>query len=220
MDQIGNLLDRPRLYCNIDGLVELGGSLMCLGYALLLWVLVRSPQNSVWHQISLLGFIGLMLAIHYGTKSIKTYITYPRTGFVEYLKGDRRRTSIIAAMLGALIPLGLFVAGQRHSDITTAVSVSGLAFAAAYAYGIARAVRWKWIVVCAIGLGSLVITFIPADVLGALANDSLVTHPVRAKLVGAILVSLVTYGTMLLISGGVSFWLYLRHTQTPAQESQ
>jgi hypothetical protein len=28
------------------------------------------------------------------------------------------------------------------------------------------------------------------------------------------------YATMLLISGGISFWLYLRHTQAPAQEGQ
>jgi hypothetical protein len=28
------------------------------------------------------------------------------------------------------------------------------------------------------------------------------------------------YGTMLLISGGLSFWLYLRHTEAPAQEGQ
>jgi len=145
MDQLENLLDRPRPYYNIDGLVELGGSVMCLG---------------------------------------------------------------------------LFVAARRHWDITTPASLIGIVFAAAYAYGIARAVRWKWVVVCAMTLGSLVIAFLPAETLGTLANDSLTTHPVRAKLVGTILLSLMIYGAMLLISGGISFWLYLRHTQAPAQESQ
>ena len=41
MDQVRNLLDRPRLYYNIDGLGDLGGGVMCLGFALILWLLMR-----------------------------------------------------------------------------------------------------------------------------------------------------------------------------------
>jgi hypothetical protein len=220
MDQIGNLLDRPRLYYNIDGLGELGGGVMLLAFALLLWLLAHLPSSSVWHQISWVVLLGLALVTHYGIKAIKTHITYPRTGFVEYRSGDRLRTSIIAAVLGALIPLSLVAADRRHWDITTAAPLIGLVFAAAYTYHLARAVRWKWVVVGAIALSSLVMTFVPADVLAVLASDSLAAHPFRAKLVGAILLSLMTYGPMLLISGGISFWLYLRHTQAPAQEGQ
>ena len=170
MNQAGSLLDRPRFYYNIDGMAELGGSVMCLGYALL----------------------------------------------IRY----RRLTTIIAGALGALVPVGLVIGSRRHWDITTPASLMGLVFAAAYAYQIARPVRWKWVVVWAMTLGSLVIAFVPADVLGALANDSSAAHPVRAKLAGTILLSLMIYGTMLLVSGGISFWLYLRHTQTPAQEGR
>lgn len=72
----------------------------------------------------------------------------------------------------------------------------------------------------AIALGSMVITFVPADVLAALASDSLVAHPFRAKLVGVILLSLATYGPMLLISGGITFWFDLRRTQAPAEQSE
>jgi hypothetical protein len=28
------------------------------------------------------------------------------------------------------------------------------------------------------------------------------------------------YGAVLLVSGGISFWLYLRHTEPPVQEAQ
>jgi hypothetical protein len=31
---------------------------------------------------------------------------------------------------------------------------------------------------------------------------------------------LMVYGAVLLISGGISLWLYLRHTPAPAQEGQ
>jgi len=64
-----------------------------------------------------------------------------------------------------------------------------------------------------------VIAFLHADVLSALGSES-PAHPDRAKLLGTILLSLMVYGTMLLISGGISLWLYLRHTPTPAQEGQ
>jgi hypothetical protein len=209
MDQVGNLLDRPRLYYNIDGLGELGGGVMCLGYALLLWLLIHSPANSVLHQISIFAFIGLMLVVHYGTKAIKTHITYPRTGFIEYRK--LWRTTIIAMAIGALVPVGLKLAYGRQWDIATPASLMGLVFAPAYAWHFARAVRWKWLVVWAIVLGSLVIAFLPADVPGVLADDSAAA--------GTILLSLMVYGTLLLISGGISFWLYLRHTEAPAPEA-
>ena len=58
------------------------------------------------------------------------------------------------------------------------------------------------------------------DMLGALGSDSPLAHPGRGRLDGAILLSLMVYGTLLLISGGISLWLYLRHTQAPAEAGQ
>lgn len=217
MDQVGNLLDRPRLYYNIDGLGELSGSVMCLGFTLLWWPLMRSPADSVWHRISFFAFVGLMLLIHYGTKAVKTRITYPRTGFVEYRKPFHTRA--IAAALGALTTVGLAIGFRRQWDISALASLTGLAFTAACGYHFARAVRWKWVIVGAMAVATFVIAFLPADVLGALGGES-PAHPDRAKLLGTILLSLMAYGTMLLISGGISFWLYLRHTPAPAQEGQ
>ena len=217
MDQVGSLLERPRFYYNIDGLGELGGSVMCLGYALLLWLLMRSPADSVWHRISFLVFAALGLLIHYGTKAVKTHITYPRTGFVEYRR--RWHTSAIAAVLGALATAGLAVAFRRRWDISMLAPLTGLLFAAAYGYNLARAVRWKCVIGGGMAAASFVIAFLPADVLGALGSES-PAHPDRAKLLGTILLSLMVYGTLLLVSGGISLWLYLCHTQAPAQEGQ
>lgn len=185
MDQFGNLLDRPRRYYNIDGLGELGGSVMCLGFALLLWLLMVSPADSIWHQIALFAFVGLALLIRYGTKAVKTRITYPRTGFVEYRR--QWHTLAIAAALGALATVGLAVGFRRHWDMPMLPSLTGLVFAAAYAYHFARAVRWKWVIVGAIAVAPLVIAFLPADLLRALGSESPVAHPDRAKLLGTIL---------------------------------
>jgi hypothetical protein len=216
-------LDRPKFYYNIDGVGELGCGFMCLGFALLLWLQVHSPSGAIWHQMyAFVIYMAVMLSIiHYGTKAIKNHITYPRTGFVEYRKRNSVwRPGIIAAFISPLALGGLFVARRYHWNMTASVPLFGLLLAASYGYGIARAVRWKWVVVWAMTLVSFVIAFLPASSFDALADDSWVTHPVRTKLVGAFLLYLMIYGGMLLISGGISFWLYLRHTQAPAQESQ
>jgi hypothetical protein len=222
MDQVGSLLDRPKLYYNIDGVGELGCGFMMQGFGMLTWLQAHSPKDAVWHQMyAVVIYVLVVLSIiHYGTKAIKNRITFSRTGFVEYRKKDALRVGIVAAFVSPLAAVGLVVAQRRHWDVTAWVALFGLLFAASYAYGIARAVRWKWVVVWAMTAASLAIAFLPASWFGALAADSWVTHPVRTKLVGAYLLSFLIYGAMLLISGGISFWLYLRHTQAPAQDGQ
>ncbi len=222
MDQVGNILGRPKRYYNIDGVGELGGGFTMLGFGLLLWLQVHSPSGAIWHQMyAFVIYMAVMLSIiHYGTKAIKNHITYPRTGFVEYRKRDTVWPRILAAFGAPLALGGLLIARRHHWDITASGSLVGLLLAASYGYTFARAVRWKWVVVWAMMLGSFVIAFLPASSFDALADDFWVTHPVRTKLVGSFLLSLMLYGTMLLISGGISLWLYLRHTQAPAQEGQ
>jgi hypothetical protein len=162
MDRIGSLLDRPKQYYNIDGVGELGVGFMLLGFSLIVWMQVHAPEHSVWNQMyTLFLYVGLMVAIiHYGSKAIKTHITYPRTGFVEYRTRDR------------------------------------------------------------IGIPLLVSRALPADLVGALAKGSWITPRFPARLVGAVQLTITFYGTVFLISGGMSFWLYLHHTQAPAREPQ
>jgi hypothetical protein len=222
MDQVESFLERPKLYYNIDGVGELRMGFMCLGFALLLWLQVHTPQDAIWHRVYVvLPYVGMMvMAIHYGSKAIKAHVTYPRTGFVEYRKRSRS-TVALGLGAGALFSLGWSIALRSQWDSATpACLIGGLLFAACYAYGFDKAVPWKWIVACALVLHALVIAFLPANFFGAIADDSWVTHPARTKLVGAFLLSLMIYGTIFLISGSISFWLYLRHTQAPAQESQ
>src|ERR1035437_4932599 len=110
MDQVESLLARPKLYNNIDGVGELSGGVMALSYAMLLWFQVHAPAGSAWHQMyTMFIYVGLMCAvIHYGSKAIKTHITYPRTGFVEYRKRDRVRPMILGFCVSALVGAGLF----------------------------------------------------------------------------------------------------------------
>jgi hypothetical protein len=214
MNQIESLLNRPKAYYNIDGVGELAGGFMCLGYGLLMWLQVHAPKDSVWHGMpAFIIYVGLMcLILQYGPKAIKKHITYPRTGFVQYRARDSRwRPAILGAVVAAAISGGLAIALRRHWNMATPAALIGLLFAASYAYGFARTVRWKWAVAGVVALGSLVIAVLPADLVGAPANHSWA---------GAFMLTMVLYGAVLSVSGGISFWLYLRHTEAPAQEAQ
>jgi hypothetical protein len=53
--------------------------------------------------------------------------------------------------------------------------------------------------------------------LGAVAGDASAVGGISGVTAGAWLLSILAYGAIMLVSGGISFVLYLRHTQPPAQ---
>ena len=221
MNQVESFLKRPKLYYNIDGVGELGCGFLALGWGLLTWLQVHSPEHTFWHSMWVLCiYTGLMLSIiHYGTKAIKERITYPRTGFVEYRKRNRAWHLIIGGALGGLTVVGICIAAQSNWNWTAPAALAGLIFAAIYGYGLARTVRWKWAVAAAMALGSLIIAFLPENLIGALTDESMVTTVLPPRLERAYLLSIFLYGALMLISGGISFWLYLRYTQAPAEDA-
>lgn len=227
MDRVESLLKRPKAYNNIDGTGELGMGFMCLGFALLIWLQLNTPKDSIWNQQYVLFiWVGLMAAmIYYGIKAIKNRITYPRTGFVSYRKQSIIWTAIVASAVSALSVACLALAAYSHRHIVMPVFFIGLFFAAGYAFGIARSggvnalFRWKWVVVLAQVIGALQIALLPEDLPAALAYGPSVPAWFSASSAGAFLLWLMMYGTLLLISGAISFWLYLRHTQAPAKEA-
>jgi hypothetical protein len=226
MDSIEGVLQRPKFYNNIDGVGELGMGVMMLGYAMLMWLQVHSPESAIWHKmyVFFLWVGGMIAIIHYGSKAIKEHVTYRRTGFVEYRKRNRIWPAAIAFVVSALVAAGLAFAvrsnreiGGPHWGLTEPVALIGLVFAAAYGYGIARSVRWKWAVVGVIAICSLTIAMLPPDWAGAIVGSPSNAGPFSPGSVGAWLLIMLTYAAILLISGGVSFVLYLRHTQPPAE---
>jgi hypothetical protein len=226
MDQIESLLKRPMAYNNIDGVGELGMGFMTLGFALIQWIQMHTPGNSAWHRSAFFIFMGVLAAIHYGSKAIKEHITYPRTGFVEYRKPitvgrSRIPVSLLAAGVSAALAVGLSFALRRHWDLSTLVSFIGLPFAASYAYGFARTAEWKWVVFGVLATGSFVIALLlPADLVAMLAKDSLLPGVISAKAAVDCWLTFVLYGVTFMISGAISFWLYLRVTNAPVEDTQ
>ena len=222
MNQIQSLLERPKLYYNVDGVGELGMGFMCLGYALLAWLQLHAPQDSAWHKMyTFVISVAVMISIiHYGSKAIKTRITYRRTGFVDYRPRDKYWIPMAAgAGFSALLWVGLHLAVRRHWEMQTPAALVGLAFAAMYVR-LARTVRWKWAALCVVVAGVVGIAALPADLVETFANHTSLTSAIPAKAVGAYWLTFVVGGTVMMISGGISFCLYLRHTQPPEQERQ
>jgi hypothetical protein len=223
MHQIPSLLERPKLYYNVDGVGELGIGFMCLGWSLLGWLQLHTPGTSTWHQMhTFFIYVAVMLSIiHYGSRAIKNRITYRRTGFVDYRARDKYWVPIgLGAGVSALVSAGLFLALRRHWEISTLASlVVDLLLAAAY-IRIARTVRWKWAVFGFLVAGALVIAALPAEVLEAFANHTSPAPAIPDRAIGAYWLTFVVYGVALMVSGGISFLLYLHHTQARAQEGQ
>jgi len=175
-----------------------------LAYALLRWLQIHTPKESVWHQVYMLFiYVGVMCSIiHYGSKAIKKHITYPRTGFVQYPK----RNSLWAMAAGAFVASATvaFIVTLRPDGSAIVEWLFGPLMAGGYAYGVARVwlVRWKWIVVSAMVFASLVIAKLPATALGPLW------------------LTMAVYGALFMVSGAATLILYLRHTKAPVQDAQ
>ncbi|MBS1856072.1 MAG: hypothetical protein JST11_11950 [Acidobacteria bacterium] len=221
MDRVASLLNRPRVYYNIDGVGELGMGFMLLGYALLGLLQAHTSKDAIWHTTyGFLVYLGVMcLVIHYGSKAIKQHITYPRTGFVAYRKRDTLWIPMSAGFgISVVMSAGLVLAARSKWNMTSLVALIGLAMAAMYAYRIATAVQWKWFVVLAMVAGSVLIAFSPAALLAAVGDGGREATATFASFAAALRLWEVLFGAMFMISGGISFWLYLRHTSAPARD--
>jgi hypothetical protein len=220
MDDLTKILNRPCEYSNIDGVGELSMGFFFLSYSFLLWLQTHTPRTAIWHSMYafIIGWGAMSLLIHYGAKAIKKYITYPRTGYVEYRVGKRRWIILTMSFgIAVLVSGGMGIAVRHHFSISTPFSLFGLVFAAAYIQ-FALKMHWKWIIFLVMLASTLIIAALSADLLDRVADHSHFGSAVSSQAVGAFLLTWVVYGGLFLISGLITFWLYLRHTQAPAQE--
>ena len=222
MDEIRSLTDRPKLYGNVDGTAEISMGLMFLGFSTLQWLQAHSGPNALWHQkYVVFPFLVLMIAtIHYGNKAIKERITYPRTGYVEYRRWDKLWLPMtFGVVTGALTAVGMVLAIHWHW-VTGPAFLAGLLVVGTYSYYVARTDPWKWIVTTLLALAAFAAALLPSHLLGVFAGSTSSRRLAWDHCIGALLLSCLLYGVIFLISGGVSLWLYLRHTQPPVTEPQ
>lgn len=180
MSPASTLPDRPRAYFNDDGLGELGVALFCLG-----------ATASHYLDLPAVSVLVLAAAIHFGTRAIKARWTYPRTGFVEYRMRDAVWIpAFVIAPAAALIAIALAVVLRHPSGLGAVHPIFGAVVTVSYAWGVARAVRWKWTVVLCMALATLYLALTPPA--------------------GMELWPMAVYGLLLLISGAITLFQYTR----------
>lgn len=222
MEDVQGFLKRPKLYDNIDGSSELMLGCMMIGFMAFEWVGEHSTQESIWNKIyALYIFIALLItALIYGRNALKNLVTYRRTGFVKYQKPDPLWLGLICFLAASVAgAVAFFTVRRCEIDTTLLVTIGiGLLLAATYAYGIARAIRWKWVIAALLMVSPIVIAMLPDALASAPMSQPWLPTAFNRRLLGSLFLYEASYGVILVISGCISLGLYLHGTRRAERE--
>ena len=228
-------LSRPKRYDKNDGTGEMVFGIMAMGFALLDSLQATLPQNSIWKQgfaNNLLfgaGFVLMFGLMHWVPRAIKRRITWPRTGYVAYhfggptAKSKRSFWTVMVVVVafsaanGAIVayltrllepgssaPHGAVLGGRQDWINFEWIGVAAL-YVAIYGWLFCRKnwnYPWKRLVLLFMVLGLFAIAVVAPGDFAAMGR----------------LMLLVT-GLTWIASGGVTLYLFVRHTQRPTQET-
>jgi hypothetical protein len=226
MDRIQELTARPSQYSNIDGTEEFSFGFFFLCFSI--WGVLQSHihESLLWWNITTEFFVvAIGATLYFGAKALKNRVTYRRTGFVEYRKRGKKKLtvlliacSLLAAVIGAAF---CFLALRGPWRPSWVFLVMGVIFPAAY-IRFARHAQWKWAIFLLMFAAVLLTPALPAELLSAVGGGAspLARLGIYAKDVGAFWLTYAINSALFAISGGITFWLYLCHTQAPEQESE
>jgi hypothetical protein len=206
MDTIQEYVKRPERYVNVDGLNEIVAGVVFIAFEVGSWWSDKLPRESLGHLLRALLWIPVALLAYFGAAAIRKRITYRRTGF---MKLRREGTAVMVAVVagGVAIALWYLVAwwlGVLPGDTRllfdpVLVGICGFSAVAVYSARISEQAKWKWIIALVMACGLLAVCLVPAE---------------RSIMW---LRSFAVLGAGVLISGGISFYLYLRHTEAVSE---
>jgi hypothetical protein len=205
-EQLQQLTRRTRQYWYIDGISELSFGGLCLLLALYFLSQALLPAESTLSSMLTTGFVLILVGAGLATRklihTLKSRLTYPRTGYVGYTHPNKNRrvlNMLVASFMGILI--AALMAGAPIS-LEWIPGVSGLLFGAAWLYFGSRVglVRFYLLAAFSALAGvSISLAHIPEDT-GLAAYYALL-------------------GAAMLVSGGLTLWGYLRSTNLPEADS-
>lgn len=182
-----------------DGFWEIGFGLVNILLAGFYLLAERLKPGAGWLLlIQMIVIVGAFLGMGRLVKFLKERITYPRTGYVTYRKPATSArikrvilTGLLAAAMGAIVGAAASVKLlQNTTALVAAIMLAGALVYLGYRFGLARLYL----------LASL--TVLLGFVFSLLAlPDLLVTSGFFAG-----------FGLLLIVSGGVTLWVYLAHS--------
>jgi type IV secretory pathway VirB2 component (pilin) len=203
IDQAAN---RARRYWYVDGLNEgaFGGLCLLLGIYFQIQenLLIPSLIRHMLEAGLVLFIVAIVLLLNKLVNLLKERITYPRSGYVSYRRPNTIRriiTGLLAAAIASVLSAVLMIAPP---GLDWMAGLTGLALAAVWLFLAWRFQLSRFLVLSLVSLGG--------GIFLALMQPDGVT---------GIAVMYFLEGTALLVSGGITFWAYLRATQ-PIEEKE
>lgn len=194
---------RNARYWNVDGLSEIAVGLQVLLVPLYLYGVTQTSRGSLGRGVVVLAFvIGLPAASLFSGRvlvALRRRFTYPRTGFVEY-RQDRRPWAFGIGLALALVVVLLALRSTNANWVAWLFVFQGVVPGALTFY-LGHLVRLPRLQV----VGVLCAAF---GVAVALAG---------AGLVQGMTIFWLGIGALYLLSGGVTFWRYVRAHPVPAE---
>jgi hypothetical protein len=163
----------------------------------------------------------LMRAVRDGSKAIKARVTYPQTGFVQYraVKKSRWLSYVLIALICSITCFGGFAAMGRHLNLALLGVLLGLALAIEYLPK-ARSVGWKWVVWAFLVAGAIGVGILPGAFVDAAGLNAGMGKLLPARMVGAFVLVMLFDGVILLLSGAITFVLFVARTSALKPEAQ
>jgi hypothetical protein len=149
-NDMDGIMQRTRRYWYEDGISDLimGGFLLLLGLLFAGESLTPpgSPLWAVWGMGLPMFLIGGGLVAGWAMQRLKSRVTYPRTGFVNYeRKGLPRVATIVGLVLvAAIVAAGIVAVSQNRVNLTT---LFGIAFLAAFGFVGYRSGLWRYVLI-------------------------------------------------------------------------
>jgi hypothetical protein len=197
IDQAAN---RARRYWYVDGLNEgaFGGLCLLLGIYFQVQenLLIPSLIRHMLEAGLVLFIVAIVLLLNRLVNFLKERITYPRSGYVSYRRPNTIRriiTGLLAATIASVISAVLMIAPP---GLDWMAGLTGLALAAVWLFLAWRFQLSRFLALSLVSLcGGIFLALMQPDGVAGIAAMYFLE------------------GTALLVSGGITFWAYLRGTQ-------
>ncbi len=131
-DDLQKTKQRTLRYWYVDGLSEMVFGFICLLLGGYFWLQLRLPSGSLVSQMLIIFFVlfvlGSGLAFNKAVTAIKSRLTYPRTGYVEYHRPARKLNWLAALLAMGIGLLTVIVINRLPGNTLWMPAMAGLTF--------------------------------------------------------------------------------------------
>jgi hypothetical protein len=199
-DPINQAANRARRYWYVDGLNEAAFGGLCLLLGIYFQIQDSLQISSLPRQLLEAGLVLFIVAIVLLLSKLVTFlkerITYPRSGYVSYRRPSTIRRfaiGLLAAVIASVLSAVLMIAPP---GLDWMAGLTGLALAAVWLFLAWHFQLSRFLALSLVSLGG-----------------GIFLAPMQPDGVAGIAAMYFLEGTALLVSGGITFWAYLRRTQ-------